>query len=1001
MISLLSLLLQVSVPLPGQVVDLAVEPGQHLVYATAEGEVGRLDAFGTATVLTSAGSFVEELRAVAVRPDGDLSVLDDSGDLHRIPVAGGTPQLFYDDRFLIIEPTDLLVDADGIHLIACRTISANTRSVAHVSLDGASWSYLHVMNQPLGLAADPFGGVLYSDADGFVQRLTGAEGLFVSAPEFAQAGFSSSAFDGDLAVEDDGDVWVAAGTELRSVDRGSGVATLQVAAAATVRACAIAPGSAGGQSVWFTEGAGPTTLRELSIADVPALTHPLSFGPVPDRGIARFSSGFNIFDLEALPDGNLAIAGDIFGSNQGVRRVTLPDFQWSEIAGPAQGFDGRVEGLAVEPDGALLALQNDGVLRRVIEGAPTVVETVFSDPLDEIGRGKDLALGRGGQLWVSDFLNYASSRVLEILPGGAVQTVTPTPGTISLSAYPFGGDLIYSEWNKVGFDGEVLRLDPLLPVPTPLGGFSHVNWSNDGDWGDGDLVVDALGQVYTCAEDEFSVKRWDPDTGMVVRIGAGYLNRPSGLAIAPSVDPASVTGWSLYIAERNNIWELPGTPPPMGELLDVDAPPIGAPVGFVPLQYGYPTAFAYRAPLNDFLLVTDAGWIVGLPSAGGSAYPLVGPGSGIPTNLVGIAVNTAGDWLVADESGTVTLVLPNAGFAASTLFSDPFAELDAVIDLGQSPSGDLLLLADEDPNDAKAMLHRVSGGVLSRLGETSRGLALARDPLSGDLFAAERGRPGEGGELLRVELGGATPLASHWLNPSGYSPVWHGEQGGGLAFDGDGNPFIASSADFRVHAFDRATGTHTLIAGQLTAPRDLTVAAGRPGIAGIQGASLFVLDGSAVFEVGIDGPVPFFSSPPLGAEPEPLRTVAQRTPGAANEVHLGSAREAGRPYWILPGASGKEPGIPLSIIGDPVDDRILPLNSSGLWNAVNSPTFPNFSGVLDGAGQAPLPISVVLPDAPVLAGLDVFCDLAWFTLDFASPNFVGTVGNTAQIYLGP
>jgi hypothetical protein len=53
------------------------------------------------------------------------------------------------------------------------------------------------------------------------------------------------------------------------------------------------------------------------------------------------------------------------------------------------------------------------------------------------------------------------------------------------------------------------------------------------------------------------------------RIGSGYLNHPSGLAIAPSTaGSGSTTGWSLYVAEWNSLWEKPSVPAPASTLVD-------------------------------------------------------------------------------------------------------------------------------------------------------------------------------------------------------------------------------------------------------------------------------------------------------------------------------------------------------------------------------------------------------------------------------------------------
>ena len=96
-----------------------------------------------------------------------------------------------------------------------------------------------------------------------------------------------------------------------------------------------------------------------------------------------------------------------------------------------------------------------------------------------------------------------------------------------------------------------------------------MNYTNDFVWGDGDLCVDANGSIYTVSEDDWSLIRYDPGRTASCASARGYLNHPSGLAIAPSTaGSGSTTGWSLYISEFDILWEKPSVPAPASTLVD-------------------------------------------------------------------------------------------------------------------------------------------------------------------------------------------------------------------------------------------------------------------------------------------------------------------------------------------------------------------------------------------------------------------------------------------------
>ena len=45
-------------------------------------------------------------------------------------------------------------------------------------------------------------------------------------------------------------------------------------------------------------------------------------------------------------------------------------------------------------------------------------------------------------------------------------------------------------------------------------------------------------------------------------------------------------------------------------------------------------------------------------------------------------------------------------------------------------------------------------------------------------------------------------------------------------------------------------------------------------------------------------------------------------------------------------------------------------------------------------------MGVFLPNDPGLMSLDAFLDFVWISLDPSADNGIGTVGGTAQLYLG-
>ena len=56
--------------------------------------------------------------------------------------------------------------------------------------------------------------------------------------------------------------------------------------------------------------------------------------------------------------------------------------------------------------------------------------------------------------------------------------------------------------------------------------------------------------------------------------------------------------------------------------------------------------------------------------------------------------------------------------------------------------------------------------------------------------------------------------------------------------------------------------------------------------------------------------------------------------------------------------------------------------------------------LFDGAGLPLTPIRFNAPSTPSITGLDLRIDLTWITLDPGAPNLIGTIGGTAQTFVG-
>jgi sugar lactone lactonase YvrE len=1019
--SILALGLLVQVSVPGQVVDLVRAPGSagtnSVNYVTSTGEVGRIDSANNRSVLLAAGALPGPAVALYPTPAGaDLVLLLEGGDLWRLPAAGGAPTQIYADQFAYIQASDLVIDQAGSHWIASRTISPGTRTVALISANGQEWGYFTTFGQPVGLCPDPLGSrLLRSDQNGGLRILEAID----LAPVETQIGpgpnVSPTTLDGDLVAEADGDVFIAAGSQVIRYNRLANSTSVFQTLPSTVRGLAIT-GSGGSHSLWVAHGQDPSTVRVLAPSDAAAALHPPAFHTPPTRGVQRlFFAGFNCFELTAEGLDRLWLGGDNFGSNQTIRRTDVNNFVLTTVASGQTGLEGRVEGLSFDRDGQLFALTSSGALQQINTqtGAAT---TLFSDPLSQIVRGKDLSIGREGQRYAAVYTAFDQGYIGQIL-GGSVQNLLFAQEPRGVIGDPFRGQLLYSEWINQGFAGAVGALSLPSGPGALIPNFNGLNITNGPDWGDGDVVVDALGRIYIPLEDEFCVRRFDPATGRIARIGSGYLNRPSGVAIARSSPSAtSSTGFSLYVTEYNRLWEIPGVPAPAPRWVDPGTPPVGQ------LRA---TFNANRQPVG----------LCGEPQTGrplvlcsdGSLWRVPLAGAGAPQLLTTItpppaAIAPAGNgWLFAVErGGRVRAILPNQNFLLIDWFDDVGNQLSDVCDLALASDGAIYLL-ERNPNPAVegGRLWRLSNNALSQIGDHLRGRRLRMSPADGLAAILEDGHANEGGELLAVDWQAAPARSGHWridplarfdtqaldsFDPSAPAPVAI-VPSGGLCFDQAGNAFVAEGNSGRVWRVAAGSGNRSLVTGHFARPQDLEFLSGSPGVAGPQGGSLFVLDGFSVYEFGTAGqPVPPIQAPvpvaagALAARAE-LSTWARRQLGLNQPLFLNAPTQAGRPYLLLCSLAGKEPGLPLASIGDPGDTRILPQNFDPvLWVSLTPPVFNAFAGVLNGAGSAQA--ALLLPNSPSVVGLGRFLDLVGLIFDFTAINSIGRITNTAALYLG-
>jgi len=1000
---------------PGTVNDLAVDSSGDLLYCTDQGSVGTITTAGVVTELANSvtGPFSNSLRGVVENGSGEIAVLDSGGDIYEL-TGGLTPaNLIYDDLYMIGGTTDFIVDTNGNYVIASRTPSSGVRGINWVNSNGNRWAYFLVKFSPVALAADPIGtGLVMADdsGSGLLHRIETGDASHPTTlmDGVTSFGFSENDFDGDIALETDGSAWIVGDGEVYRHDRGTGLTSAQATGLAQLRGVTIAASSGGvpspsGWSLYLAEGSFPTAIREIGNVGAPASTVAGDLGTVPNRGNQLlFFTGQTVHDMAVDLNGDLLVGGDVFGASFKVMRVSLPSLAISTIANQADGISARIEGIQVDRDGVIYALGANGKIFRIVE-SPFSVTTVFEDTSNDITVGKDLAIDRDGSFYVADRASFGSGAVQWIDPNGVLTTLSNTIESRGVIADPFTANIIASEWNGTGFEGTIGLVDTTTGVITDFPNLSQLNYSNDSIWGDGDIVQDVEGNIYTISEDDWSLYRYDRNAQKKFRIGSSYLNNPSGLAIAKSTNPVGgQTGWSLYVAEYNFLYEFENVPAPAPRLLDRAAPPVGPIVGFLPGTAGIARAVAPRVGANELLTTTSDSKLFRTNMATGATIQVAGPIKGLAGDLVDIDMTPAGHALIANRGGTIFRVNPATGYTVSTIFTDPGGDLNDVRAIAFDGQADVLIL-DRPPGEVGGRLFRLSAGVLEFLCHTNRGQGMAIDPLTGDVFITERGSAIDGGGgILRVDTFQSPATAGHYSGDSFYL-FDIGEFDGDIAFDDVGNFYVSTQNNGRIVRVDRATGTRSVVAGNYENQAALTLGPGRPGKTGPLGTSLFVLDQGSLFEVAVDElPATPPASPPALAPPVDLAVAGQIVPGATIFVSIDAPSEAFRPYIIFPSTQGKVPGFPMALFGDLSDTRILPNNFDlPVWNLIDvGAIFPGFFGTLDATGKTTGTVGLKVPNDPSLLLLDVFVDLTWISYDFVSPNGIAQVGGTAQIYIG-
>ncbi|MFT5289828.1 MAG: hypothetical protein ACI82F_001899 [Planctomycetota bacterium] len=1001
----------------GEVLDLTPSAAGELIYCTRESDVGVINVAGAVTLLADAasGPFFSELRGVVEDPGGlDIAVVDDQGEIWRL-VNRSTPAVHaYDDLYLIKSATDLMVDAAGNYMIPFDTPSNGVRGIAWASGDGSRWAHYLRKHTPLQLAWDPVDQriLLTDQAGGGDLRAIDSMSPYLPTSLLdgaTNAGYTEGADDGDMAVEVDGDVLYIAGGAVYWWNRMSGTSSMIAAGYGPLRGIAIAASSGNvtsttGFSAYVGEvGASTTLIREIGSVDAPASPIAASLGVVPNKGNQlMFFGNIQAFELALDLNGDFLIGGHLFQQQPQIRRVDRTTFSNVLIADDTDGIAGRIEGLAVAPDGTIYALTTGGVIHAITENPLSVTE-VYDDAQGLIGAGQDLLLGRNGKLFVADRDFFGGGDVIEIdIASGLGRVVVSLAESRGLAADPTTGEIFVSEWINSGFVGQVNRLDVETDQKVALPGFDGMNYTNDSVWGDGDLVVDVFGSIYTISEDDWALVRYDPDAQAFERIGSSYLNHPSGLVIAPSTGSSS-TGWSLFISEFDFLYELNGVHAPAPIRVDPGSPGVGVAVGYLNPSIGESRALLLDPSGGGFLVSTSTSKLARIDLNTGVVSILADASDGLAGDLVGLAARAGGTVLAAASDGRIFELTPGLGWSVTQIFSNAGGEVENVSGLAVDATGQALILDSPSTSLASRLLRIDGAGVVSVLARTRRGLNLALDPLTGETWVTQRGNPADGfGEILRVDQLEPTPTHGHWT-PGNYQRFVFYDEDGSIGFFDDGDPVIVERSTGRVSRLTRVDGTRTVLAGGYQDPAASVLAPGRAGIAGTQGTSLFVLDGWVLWEQGVEG-LP--AGPPLAVDPglelpPDLLVEGELILGSYIPVRAARADQAGKLYAIFPSLSGKTPGIPLALLGQGGDPRVLPSNQDSLWGLASMPSvMPGFISFLTGSGESGPGTGFLVPNDLSILTLESFVDITWAVIDASATNKVAFLGGTAQLYLG-
>ena len=570
---------------PGTLVDLSAGFSGQVLYCTAEGEVGAFFG-GDHGILAPLGTFAgQSLRAVTATPSEDIAVLTSAGDIYLLPGGGLPPVLTYDDLYMVLDPTDLMCDAAGNFLIASSTPSNGQRGLNWVSPGGDRWAYYlvqHSVHMPVQLAHDPLtGSVIFSDetGGGTLHRVIPGDSTHTTAPfeTVLQPGIQSSLDDGDVVFECDGDYYWIAGNRIFFHNRSAGTTSLFQQLTHTLRGVAIAPASgdlaSSGYSLYVAEGDDPTIVREYANVGIPAASFAPDQGWVPGKGFNMgVTPGFQIFEMAVDNAGHLLIGGGLFGTTYHLSRIELPNRNLSVIADDTMGLVGILEGIVMGVDDTIYVVTREGVIQAIQEN-PFSVTTIFSDPTDQINAAKDLAIGLDGRFYIAERAGWGFGGVVEVNPmnGFSVVRIVDMSECRGIAPNPAGG-MYATEWNGTGFEGGTVSIDLGTNTFVDVPGFHNINYTNAAVWGDGDILVDSTGRIYTVSEDDWSLTRYLPGQPNIERIGSSYLDHVSGLAVAQtSTGLTSTTGWSLYISEWTRIWEKPDAPAPGPTIIDNSA----------------------------------------------------------------------------------------------------------------------------------------------------------------------------------------------------------------------------------------------------------------------------------------------------------------------------------------------------------------------------------------------------------------------------------------------